>query len=511
MRLSKLVILFLMAALAFYQFFVVFPANGSENSLSPQDRIDAYIGARMRAANIPGLALGIVKGNQILYLKGYGVAGPDGRAVTPQTPFILGSTSKSFTALAVMQLVEAGKISLDAPVTTYLPWFHTTDPVASSQITVRSLLNQTSGLPVYDGREDFGNGDQSDMALENGVRALADIQLSQPAGQAFEYANENYTTLGQIIQAVSGHSYEDHIRLNIFVPLQMTHSAAALSDAAVSDIAEGYRYWLWWPVAFEAPYPRSMTPAGFLISSAEDMSHYLIAQLNGGVYGNHQVLSSQGIAALHAAGAEMTATSSYGMGWVVHNQAGAIRLEHNGDTSNFHSNLLLLPDQRIGIVILTNVNGFNHGSALNTPIEDIADILLGHELTVAQDSSVNGVAAALPLAPLFIVGLWIGGSCFFIRRWQGRGELPLRGWQHFWRYFLSLMVDLGLAGAAWIVIPARFQTPLEAISLFAPDIFLSMVLVTVLSLSWAIARTVMTFRGSHQIKLLNPALQPVHS
>lgn len=511
MRLSKFISLSLMATLVFYQFFVIFPANGSESRRSQQDQIDAYIGEWMRAANIPGLALGVVKDGQIVYLKGYGVAGPDGRAVTPQTPLILGSTSKSFTALAVMQLVEAGKIDLDAPVTTYLPWFRTADPAASSQITVRSLLNQTSGLPVYEGRRGFGDDDRSDLALENGVRALAGIQLRRPAGQAFEYANENYTILGQIIQAVSGHSYEDYIRANIFVPLQMSHSAAALSDAAASDMAVGYRYWLWWPVAFEAPYPRRMTPAGFLISSAEDMSHYLIAQLNGGVYDSTRVLSPQGVAELHAAGAKMTASSSYGMGWVVHDQPGGIKLEHTGDTSNFHSNMLLLPDQQLGIVILTNVNGFNHGSAINTPIEDVADILLGHELTAPQDSSVDWVAPALPIVPLLIVAGWIGGSYFFMRHWQSRGELPLRAWQRVWRYGLPLGVDLSLAGAAWIIIPVRFQTPLDAISLFAPDIFLSMVLITTLSLGWAIARTFLVFRGPHPFKWVDPVLQPVRS
>ncbi len=113
-----------------------------------QEQIDAYIQARMQAAHIPGLALGVVRGTEVVYLKGYGIAGPDGRSVTPQTPFILGSTSKSFTALAIMHLVEAGKINLDAPVTNYLPWFRTADEAASARITVRNLLNQNSGLPV---------------------------------------------------------------------------------------------------------------------------------------------------------------------------------------------------------------------------------------------------------------------------------------------------------------------------------------------------------------------------
>ena len=209
----------------------------------------------MRIAHIPGLALGVVRGGEVVYLKGYGIAGPDGRAVTPQTPFILGSTSKSFTALAVMQLVEAGKIDLDAPVTSYLPWFRTADITASNQITVRNLLNQDSGLGVYAGRQGLADNDQSSTALEQGVRQLAGLQLSQPVGKAFEYSNVNYTILGLIVQAVSGKPYEEYVQSEIFAPLDMTHSAAAITDPTAKDIASGYRYWFYWPVAFDAPYP----------------------------------------------------------------------------------------------------------------------------------------------------------------------------------------------------------------------------------------------------------------
>jgi CubicO group peptidase (beta-lactamase class C family) len=108
--------------------------------------IDTYVSLQMQDAGIPGLALGIVHGNQVVHLRGFGVADPNGRVVTPQTPFIIGSTSKSFTALAAMQLVEAGKIDLDTPVQHYIPWFRVADLTASAQITVRHLLNQTSGF-----------------------------------------------------------------------------------------------------------------------------------------------------------------------------------------------------------------------------------------------------------------------------------------------------------------------------------------------------------------------------
>jgi CubicO group peptidase (beta-lactamase class C family) len=459
-----------------------------------QEQIDAYIQARMQAAHIPGLALGVVRGDQVVYLKGYGIAGPDGRGVTPQTPFILGSTSKSITALAIMQLVEAGKIDLDAPVTNYLPWFRTADKAASARITVRNLLNQNSGLPVYAGLEGLSENDQSDTALENGIRQLAGVQLSHPAGQSYEYANENYTVLGMIIQAVSASSYEDYIRSAIFAPLHMRHSAATISDPAAKDLASGYRYRLVWPVAFDAPYPRRMTPAGFLISSAEDMAHYLIAQLNGGVYGENRVVSPAGIAALHTAGAPMNPTSAYGMGWVIQQQPQATRFEHNGDTSNFHSNMLVLPEEQIGIMVLTNVNGSTNAAAINIPIEGVAAILLGHGLSGSVDRPPNRIRSVLPLAALLIVVVWMVGWYLVIRRWQRRGELPLRGMRRFWHYILPLGVELCLATLAWLILPQLVHTPMATIRLFAPDVFLSIVLITSLGLAWALTRTILMFR-----------------
>jgi len=459
---------------------------------SVQEKIDAYIQSRMRIANIPGLALGVVRGDQVVYLKGYGITGPDGRAVTPQTPFIIGSSSKSFTALAVMQLVEAGKIDLDAPVTRYLPWFRTADLTASNQITVRNLLNQDSGMGVYAGRQGMADNDQSSSALEQGVRQLTGLQLSHPVGKAFEYSNVNYSMLGLIVQTVSGISYEEYVQSEIFAPLQMSRTSAAITDPAAKDMASGYRYWFFWPVTFDAPYPRRLTPAGFLISTAEDMSHYLIAQLNGGAFSMQQVLSPSGMDALHTAGP----TSAYAMGWEVSGQPGSRKIDHAGDTSNFHSNMLLLPDQQIGIVILMNVNGYSHISAINIPVEGVAAILLGQGLGAAVDPPANWVSPLIPLAPLFILMVWITGSYLFLQSWRRKGKLPSHGLQLLWRYFLPLAIDLILATFAWIFVPRQFFTPMETIRLFTPDVYLIVVLMTVLGAAWVLNRTYLTFRPS---------------
>lgn len=160
--------------LSFFIILSVFQAPGANtqntNTQLYTNAIDAYIASKMRWPRIPGLAVAIVKDDRIVYLKGYGEADSSGRPVTPQTPFILGSVTKSFTALAVMQLVEAGKVELDAPVQKYIPWFRVADANASSQITVRQLLYQTSGLPMM--REPQLDKSQDDAALERTVRWL---------------------------------------------------------------------------------------------------------------------------------------------------------------------------------------------------------------------------------------------------------------------------------------------------------------------------------------------------
>jgi CubicO group peptidase (beta-lactamase class C family) len=137
------------------------------------DAVDAYIEGQMRRLKMPGVSLAIVEGDQIVHLRGFGRARPGGEAPTPATPFFVGSLAKSFTALAVMQLVEAGKIELDAPVQRYLPWFRVADPQASAEMTVRHLLNQTSGLPESCGETALANFDDHPGATERQVRLLA--------------------------------------------------------------------------------------------------------------------------------------------------------------------------------------------------------------------------------------------------------------------------------------------------------------------------------------------------
>jgi CubicO group peptidase (beta-lactamase class C family) len=269
--------------------------------------------------------------------------------VTPQTPFIIGSITKSFTALAVMQLIEAGKVELDATVQRYIPWFRVADPQASAQITVRQLLTMTSGLPqIY---ETQMWTDQDAGALERAVRFLETAELNRHGGDSFGYSNANYETLGLIVQYVSGQSYEEYVKQQILAPLDMKNSFVSLEEALQHGMASGHSWWFGIPIPVTLPYNRAELPAGHIISSAEDMAHYLIAQMNGGRYGENLVLSPDGIAMTHIEPAPKT----YGLGWEFVRFNGRRFINHDGGTANFQASVFFDPEARVGVYAAANV------------------------------------------------------------------------------------------------------------------------------------------------------------
>ncbi len=312
--------------------------------------IDEYITARMRSARIPGLALAIVKGDQVYYLKGYGRADPSGRTVTEQTPFMIGSITKSMTALAVMQLVDRGQVDLDAPVQRYIPWFRVADPQSSAQITVRMLINQTSGLPQSPTLVTWTWPDEP-RAIERHVRLLADLKLDFPPGQSFAYSNANYAALGIMIQAVTGQSYEDYVREHIFTPLDMHNSYLSQDEAIQHGLATGHRWWFGFPVPATFAFNRANLPAGFIISSAEDMAHYLIAQMNGGRYRGKSVLSPERMALMQAE----PPPGDYGLGWESVRVDGQRLINADGATANYQASVFFDPEKRVGVFIAANV------------------------------------------------------------------------------------------------------------------------------------------------------------
>lgn len=445
-------------------------ANGDKINFKA---IDEYMTARMWAARIPGLTLAIVKDDQIIYLKGYGRADPAGRPVTPQTSFIIGSVTKSFTALAVMQLVEAGQVELDAPVQRYIPWFRVADPKASAQITVRQLLNQTSGLPNLTETQLWN--DQDEGGLERSVRVLQTAELNRPVG-TFGYSNANYDTLGLIVQAVSGQSYEEYVRQHIFAPLDMQHSFVSQDEAMRHGMAQGHRWWFGIPVPVTLPYHRAELPAGFVISSAEDMAHFLIAQMNGGRYRDVSVLSPAGVALMQTEPVPHT----YGMGWESIQINGRTLINHDGGWANFQASVFFDPEARVGVFVAANVmntlDAFSSppGSSLTGPTtRAMARSVLSlatNQPWPEQGPGIERLSLIFDLVILGLTGVLIVSLARIPGRYQRLGRGGVAHWSGLvWRSGLVavlhfawplLVLYLALNVPAWQVYVMLFQPDL---------------------------------------------------
>ena len=380
--------------------------------------VGAYIEAQRDAERIPGMAVAIVGGDGTVYVSGFGHADEAGRAVASNTPFILGSTSKSFTALAAMQLVEAGRIDLDAPVQRYLPWFRVADEKASAAITVRQLLNQTSGLSTASGRATLTEFSSGDDALENRVRNLRDVELTAPVGAIYQYSNCNYQALGVIIQQVSGQSYEAYMADHVFAPLAMTHTYTSKQAATQGGLAAGHKTWFGQPVPFDEPMPRGSVPQGFIISTAQDLAHYLGAQLNGGRHGDVSVLSSAGIAQLHKGAARIGDSGAYyAMGWNAGTMDGQKAVWHEGDTFGFQSFLLVLTDARWGVALMSNKSAIPANSRFEEIAFGVASLLVGGTPKTDHVHDATFVYAAF-LGIVVVQLLGMARTTVLLRRWH---------------------------------------------------------------------------------------------
>jgi len=457
--------------------------------------IDTYVEEQMGAFKIPGLALAIVQGDQVVYMRGYGQAGPDGRPVTSQTPFMIGSTTKSFTALAIMQLVEAGQLALDAPVQTYLPWFRVADPQASAQITVRHLLNQTSGFSTSTGRQELAASDLSNTAIEDAVRRLENVELVHVPGSTHEYSNVNFNILGLIVQTVSVQTYESYVQEHILDPLEMRHSFTSQDEAIQDGMATGYRMWFGIPLPKKVPFNYGNLPSGFLTCSVEDLAHYLIAQLNDGHYGDVSVLSSEGVAAMHQPAVPTgDADTYYGMAWYVGPVDGAPAVYQSGDNANFLTHLLMFPEEKFGVALTFNLFGLSTAGVHRNIAEGVMAIMKGKQPQPYQSLAMLPLMIGSVVIPTVFSVLWAAWMAYrFIRRWK-KG-IPARGGflSTIWVIALPLLVDVGLLWVLLVGIPKLWQDiPLSGMALYFPDMFTLLIGSAVLVSGWGVARTALT-------------------
>lgn len=399
--------------------------------------VDLFLQEEVKANRIPGVAVAIVQGDQIIFAQGYGEASA-GNPVTPQTQFYLGSVSKGFTALAVMQLVEQHKLELDASVQNYLPWFQVADPEASSIITVRHLLNHTSGL------SETGDPNASGYtsSLEEQARLMKNVHSTSAVGSQFTYYNQNYRLLGLLIEQVSGESYGDYIRNHVFEPLGMLNSVADPADAR--NLARGYSRLFGFALPRSQRFIPGGVPSGYLISTAEDMARYLIAQLNNRQSNGEHMLESKSFALMRTPPAGIK--SEYGMGWMVLENGNT--LAHGGAIEYFQSFVVLGLKEKTGLVILYNQNSMENMLFENNAVRDgLLNLLNGD---TPQRTSYGWIGWLLLVLALLDLANHLR---LFARlhRWSQITSKQKRFW--LWsRVLISILIPLAVIfGLPWLV------------------------------------------------------------
>ncbi|TYC20187.1 beta-lactamase family protein [Micromonospora sp. MP36] len=319
------------------------PAAAADEQLDTA-RIQQVVQSFAGRAGYPGIAVAIIHGDQVVHVAGYG-HDSSGAAMAANTPMPVASVSKSFTALAVMQLVEAGKIALDAPAQQYLPYLQLADP-RGAQITVRELLNHTSGITDRTLAEK--SLPQPD-SLADAVHRARSATLATDPGTKYAYTNTNYHLAGRLVEVVSGQPFAAYLHDHVFAPLGMTDSTSIDQTPRdlPSQVRAGYLY------AYGATVPvtepkRFVAGSDGVITTAQDMARWLIMQSRGGVAANGtRLVSAASAAAMHMRGSP---GSTYGMGW---EQDGHGRVRHNGVWFTYTASHLLLPSGW-GIAVLGN-------------------------------------------------------------------------------------------------------------------------------------------------------------
>jgi CubicO group peptidase (beta-lactamase class C family) len=376
--------------------------------------MDAYLREQVKSNRIPGMAFAVVKDGQVIFKAGYGDAAP-GRPVTPQTQFYIGSVSKSFTALAVMKLVDRGKIELDAPVQTYIPWFQVADPDVSKQITIRNLLNHTSGLAE--------KGDPNSTAytanLEEQVRLMQYVKPVNKPGTTFEYYNHNYRILGYVVEVVSGQPYGLFLKENIFLPLGMKDTVTNPIDAP--NLAQGYSRFFGFPLPQTQEYIPGGVPSGYMITTAEDMARFLNAQIANRQPNGDPLVSPESLALMRTPPAGIE--SQYGMGWM--DIDGGQTYAHGGAIHYFQAFEAINVKTKTGILALYNQDSMENmmfeNSTTNT---DLVGFMNGKKAVPANKSWAGWILLALAVADLANhVRLFR-----MLPRWQSKTAKQPRAW-----------------------------------------------------------------------------------
>jgi len=336
---------------------------------SPPADLDAYVANSMRTFDVPGMAVAIVKDGKVVVAKGYGVRKlGESTPVDEFTMFAIGSNTKAFTTAALATLIDQGKLAWDDPVYQRLPGFVMYDPYVSHEMTIRDLLTHRSGMGLGEG--DLLFWPHTTYTRDEIIHKLRYMKPASSFRSRYAYDNLLYMTAGQIVPATTGTSWDDYIRQNVFAPLGMGHSAVSNKSFKAGD-------------DYASPHSRvdgklqpipledldNVGPAGSINSCAADMAKWVQLQLNHGKFADHdgRLFSEQRSREMWAAQtilpigdppptlAGLKANfAAYGLGWGLRDYHGRKMVGHTGGVAGFVSRVMLVPQESLGVVILTN-------------------------------------------------------------------------------------------------------------------------------------------------------------
>jgi CubicO group peptidase (beta-lactamase class C family) len=336
-------------------------------------QIETLAQAAIATDNQVGMAISVVQGDNIVFAKGFGVKSlQTKKAMTPDSTFHVASISKTFVAAAIMQLVEKQKIQLDDPLIKHLPYFKLQSP-DFSRLTIKQMLNHTAGFPDVEDYE-WEKAVADDDALERYTRSLSNTTLLTAPATAFNYSNMAYNVLGDLIAKVSGVSFEQYMREHIFTPLEMVESSFFFPEVKPALRTSPH---IGSPptVSPVYPYNRMHAPSGTLNSNVFELSHWAIANLNGGVFKGKSILSATNQALLFAPTFRIeTENAAIGLSWFLQTRNGIEQIEHTGSDTGYVSVLTLFPKQKMAIIILAN----SEEAKIMALSDQIRDLLLSH-------------------------------------------------------------------------------------------------------------------------------------
>jgi CubicO group peptidase (beta-lactamase class C family) len=357
--------------------------------------VERAIDEKRRELGIPGVSLVVVKDDRVIYMKGLGYKDFERKlAVTPDTLFAIGSSSKAFTAMLAAMAADDGKLSLDDPPRKFLPYFRLQDPEADSRINVRDLLSHASGLNRTDLAWITGALDREEV-----IRVAANAKPTAKLREKFQYQNVMYSAAGECVARAEGTSWEELIRERIFKPLGMKATTTNVPDMhRAPDYSLGYVYDEDTKETRQLPtrdFPQ-VAAAGAINSSARDMAQWLRLMLGGGAFEDRRLVSEKSFAELLKPQMKVLGNVDYGLGWFLRDWHGHKVAEHGGNIDGFNAEVALMPDQHLGFVLLTNVTASVLPAAA---MEAVWSNLVGdpEEKVRAADGSAAKAAGGAPV------------------------------------------------------------------------------------------------------------------